>query len=138
MNLRFTVYGSPVPQGSMKAVTPKNARFTKLVSDNEKLLKPWRQQVSETAFVALKEQWGAAAQPIEGPVAIVLDFYFDRPKSVKRDHVTVAPDVDKCQRSIFDSLSGVVFRDDALVVDVRARKHYGSPARVEVLVGELT
>lgn len=133
MNLRFTVHGKPRPQGSMRAVTPRGGRFTKLVSDNKHTM-PWRQEIAQTVLT-LKNR---PREPWTAPIGIVLDFYFIRPKSAKkRIGMTVKPDVDKLCRALFDSLKGVVWVDDAQVIDARIRKHYGAPERVDVLVGEL-
>lgn len=136
MNLRFTVYGEPIPQGSQKAVTPKGGAFTRLVSDNKKL-KPWRQEVALTVL-ALPDR---PSVPWDSATGMVLDFYFVRPKSAKkRKYMSVKPDVDKLCRAIFDAIKGIVFSEDSRVCDARIRKFYAEPGtmeRVEVLVGEL-
>ncbi len=53
--------------------------------------------------------------------------------------VTVKPDLDKLVRAIMDSLSSVVWRDDAQVAQVRATKLYDDIGRlgVEITVVEL-
>ena len=70
------------------------------------------------------------------PVGIVVDLYFQKPPSVpkKRTEMVVRPDADKCLRAILDSMTGVLYVDDAQVIDISARKHYGTPERVEVSV----
>jgi Holliday junction resolvase RusA-like endonuclease len=76
--------------------------------------------------------------PWDGPVELVVDFYFDRPKSQKKAiYKTTKPDVDKLARLVADSLTGVVFKDDAQVVQMICRKDYGSPARAEIQVRQL-
>lgn len=128
----FTVYGTPKPQGSMKAFTPKGWARPILTSDNAKL-KPWRQEISATV-IAL----GLAPFAKHVPVKIELDFYFERPASVsakKRPHMTVKPDGDKLIRAVFDALTGTLLSDDAQVVECRHRKFYGLPERVEVRIG---
>jgi len=74
----------------------------------------------------------------EGAVSLTVDFYFDRPKAQKKAiYKTTKPDVDKLVRSIADALTGIVFGDDAQVVQMTCRKAYGSPARAEIQVREL-
>lgn len=54
-------------------------------------------------------------------------FVFKRPKSVKikkRKHPTIKPDCDNLIKSLFDALNGVVWTDDAIVVNVSACKIY--------------
>jgi Holliday junction resolvase RusA-like endonuclease len=54
-------------------------------------------------------------------------FYLDRPSSVstvKRPYPIVPPDIDKLLRGVQDSLTGVVYEDDAQIVRVLAWKVY--------------
>lgn len=105
--------------------------------ESSKKLKPWRQQVTDTALAL-----NVPPLPDGAPVAMVADFYFARPRSVsikKRRAMTVKPDVDKLLRAIFDSCKGVLYADDANVVDAHPRKHYaalGEPERVEIQIQE--
>ena len=129
--IKFTVFGKPVPQGSSKAFYVKSLGRAVITSDN-KHLKPWRQQVTETAM-----SLQADAIPDDRPVEVILDFYFARPKSAKkRVGMTVKPDIDKLIRAILDGIMGVLFRDDSQVVSVHARKHYAEQERVEICVDE--
>jgi Holliday junction resolvase RusA-like endonuclease len=132
MNLRFTVLGTPVTQGSKKMIPHKASGRMIMLEDNRRL-KPWRQAISDTVGTLPDRP----SEPSTLPIGIVLDFYFEPPKTVKRPYPTVKLDVEKLARSVFDALSKVVYVDDGQVVDARLRKHYGSPARVEVFVGEL-
>jgi Holliday junction resolvase RusA-like endonuclease len=52
-------------------------------------------------------------------------------------HKTTKPDVDKLMRAVFDALSGVVFEDDAQVVEGSFKKAFGSPARMDVRIETL-
>ncbi len=126
--IQFTVYGKPVPQGSMSS-------FNGHVTSANKRLKPWRQQLSETAMALRLTPIGK-----HKPVRIALDFYFERPASVsekKRPFMTVKPDGDKLMRAVFDAMTGTVVTDDAQFVDFRARKFYGIPERVEIKLEEI-
>ena len=76
----------------------------------------------------------AGCQPIEGAIEIKLDFIYQKPKSVKRDLPTVAPDLDKQIRSVLDALTGVAYVDDGQVVGITATKRYGAIPGVEVSV----
>lgn len=133
LSVKFTVYGRPVPQGSAKAFYVKSLGRAVVTSDN-KNLKPWRQQLSDTANAL-----NTPLVPQENPVAITLDFWFERPKGApkRRRGMTVKPDIDKLVRAVFDAMTGTLIEDDAQIVDVHARKHYGIPERVEIQIGEL-
>jgi len=131
--ISFTVYGTPIPQGSMKAFRHKTTGAVITTSDNTKT-KPWKQQVSLMAINAV------GTVQIKGPVQLDLKFFLKRPKSVSKSRVypTVKPDLDKCTRAILDALSGIVYRDDAQVVRFgEVSKEYGEPERVEITVEEL-
>lgn len=139
----FTVYATPTPQGSMKGfVLPgKNGAKARaiLTSDNSKL-KPYRQEVTRCAMVALRD--AGLPEPFAGkhvPVRITMDFYLAKPPSVpkKRTQHVVKPDCSKLVRAGEDALTGVMYTDDAQVVEISARKHYGSPERVIISVNIL-
>lgn len=133
--LRFTVNGEPIPQGSMRAFMPPNGKFPILTSDNARL-KPWRKLLTQCAGLAMrKADFIQCGKRI--PIRITADFYFEKPKSQKGmiDKVT-RPDLDKCCRSLMDSMTGVVYEDDSQVTEIIVRKLFGSPARVEVQVEE--
>lgn len=130
--LKFTVYGTPRPQGSTRAFIPKGWKRAVITTDNTRL-KPWRQSISETVM-ALQPQL------LDGPVVLCADFFFKRPRSAPKSRLrpSVKPDADKLLRAILDSLTGILYRDDAQVVTILGRKHYGDPERVEITVQELT
>lgn len=130
---KFTVYGRPQPQGSTRAFLPKGSHRPIITSDN-KHLRPFRQQVSQTAVIELRGQIMAK----ETPVIVRVTFYFAKPRSAprKRTEPCVKPDLDKLARAALDSLTGIAYEDDAQVVQLEARKMYGSPERIEVEVGQ--
>lgn len=127
----FFVEGTPIPQGSKRAFV-RGGRVS-LVEANPKL-KGWRSAVSlgcKKAMLAAEVVGG-----FEGAFDVGLVFVFDRPKSVKRDTMTVKPDLDKLCRAVFDSVSDAGFwLGDQQVVNVVAAKRYakfGEPAGVWV------
>ena len=67
------------------------------------------------------------AKLIEGPVAMQLNFYMLKPRTVKRDMPTVPPDLDKLIRAVLDAFTGIVYLDDAQVVEIYSSKSYGDP-----------
>lgn len=147
------VLGHPIPQGSKVA-----NHFGNGVRDaNAKTLKPWRKAVCEQAQDATRY-----VETLQGPVRVWLRFTFERPKTHYRSGRNAhrlretAPlfpfggtnggDIDKLTRAILDALTDAeVWRDDALVVDVRARKFYAGehelalPSEgVDIVVEDLT
>lgn len=49
---------------------------------------------------------------------------------------TCKPDYDNLEKFYLDCANGVLWQDDRMIVDGRARKRYGNPARVEIEVME--
>ena len=136
--ISLTVYCKPQPQGSARMVPVKGYARPFITSDN-KGLKSFRQEVSKAALLARQE--AGAIDVIFGkhePVEMVATFYFLRPPSIpkKRIRHVVKPDVSKLVRSAEDSLTGIIYADDAQIVKIRAEKHYGAPERVELTVRE--
>jgi Holliday junction resolvase RusA-like endonuclease len=137
--ISFTVYGEAEPAGSKTAgVTNYGRRF---VRDANPASYEWKRLVSQVAGAQMN-----GAEQLEGPLSLVLTFVRTRPKRHfgKRGllpsapaYPTVKPDALKLARAVEDALSGVVYRDDAQVVEQVARKVYGEPARVEIAVREI-
>jgi crossover junction endodeoxyribonuclease RusA len=117
------VPGVPAPQGSTRAfVVNGRARIT---ADNTHT-KPWRQQVS--TFLAA--HIGPAIVYPTGPVAVRADFVMPRratePKRATPAHVR-KPDSDKLGRAVGDSMTGLIFADDAQVVEWHITKRTAQP-----------
>ena len=120
--MEFRVYGKPATAGSKRAfVNRKTMRA--IVVDDAKHGRPWRHAVQAAAMehCAGKPLWN-------GPVALGLEFLFERPKghfgtganagrvkaSAPRCHTT-KPDLTKLVRAVEDALTKVVWKDDSLV-----------------------
>jgi Holliday junction resolvase RusA-like endonuclease len=115
----FRVFGIAQPKGSTRAFIPKGWRRPIITTDNPKS-KGWQQLVAEQA------QAVAAEGLFLSPVALTVTFHLPRPQSLPKRVVqhTKKPDLDKLVRSTKDALKGVLYGDDAQVVELRARKVY--------------
>lgn len=129
------VYGTPVAQGSMKCVG-RNGRH-QLVDTKAKLLKSWREAVSDAGQRLMAHH---DAQPLDKAVGIDITFTVARPKSVKPES-RVWPfkkaartadgggDLDKLIRAVGDALSTITYLDDAQICELHVYKAYpDSPA----------
>lgn len=131
--IRFRVYGIPQTKGSVKALWRPGMRRPILTNDNPKN-KGW------AATVAGEAQLNRPLQPFQGAVCLTLVFTLPRPQSLPK-HVTQhtkRPDLDKMVRSVKDALTGVMYRDDAQVVELVARKDYGLSPGVLITIKELS
>ena len=99
----------------------------------------YEQKVARCAF----EAYGSRLLE-EGPIGIRIRAVYPIPKSAtkkkKAEMATGAilptkkPDLDNVKKAILDGLNGVLFKDDAQVVYLEARKVYGDNPRVDVRV----
>ena len=131
--IELIVFGTPVPQGSMKAFIPKGWNRAVLTADNKRQ-KPWRQEIASAANEAMQKLNLAILEGV--PIMVTCCFYFDRPKSLKKSirHKTTKPDVDKLGRLVLDALTGTVYKDDAQVNWLRVEKLFDSRPRAEITV----
>jgi len=133
--MEFMVHGMPIAQGSKRAITSRGRTF--MVDDNKENLRPWRQEIAQVAAEAMDGDgvWS-------GPIFVRIMFFLPRPRGHfgkgrneerLRPTAPIAPhtkpDVDKLVRAVLDALTGVVFHDDAQVVDLFATKVYSDHQR---------
>ncbi len=134
--IEFQVYGVPVTQGSARAILHRTTGRPILIPDRSKELRSWREAVASAAARAVKE-------PLRGPVLLALLFDLlppkSRPVSLRTDRQVFEwaypwrrPDADKLARAALDSMTGVLFYDDAQIVDLIVRKRYGVRAGLTV------
>lgn len=70
-------------------------------------------------------------KPLECPIYLKLDFFYKVPKSWSKKKKENAkwkesrPDIDNLQKTVFDALNGIAYKDDSQIVMVQARKQYG-------------
>lgn len=134
--IEFWVAGIPKPQGSKRAFVVKGRPV--LTESAGGALKDWRAVVAHEAALAV-------SVPIDGPVSVVVTFHMPRPKSLPKSRPSwpaKRPDIDKLVRAVLDSMSSIVYGDDAQIVTLTARKVYVLPngipgVRVRVEPGAL-
>jgi Holliday junction resolvase RusA-like endonuclease len=126
----FVVDGEPAPQGSKTRLATGGMR------EDNPATAPWRNAVATRAREAM-----AGRPPLAGPLELDVAFMFARPKGHYRTgrhagqlkpnapiYCDKRPDLDKLLRAVGDAIAGIVAVDDAAIVEVRARKAYGSPS----------
>lgn len=137
--ITITVHGLPAPQGSKRHVG------NGVMLESSKKVKPWRQDVKHAAIAVTESlpDWTV----LDGPLAVAMTFTFDRPKGhfrtgrnahLLRDAAPTRPagmpDLSKLARSTEDALTGVIWKDDARVVEyVQLGKFYAGTDAADVL-----
>lgn len=113
--LTFVVPGDPLPKGSTRAfMVAGKPRITSAT----KGLKEWENRI------ALVAETGRFGRIFHAAVAMRIQFFLTRPKSVKDAAHLKQPDLDKLVRAVCDALTGITYRDDKQVVELHARKEY--------------
>jgi len=133
--IEFFVAGTPATSGSKTGFYNPKIKRVIMVPANKKQ-KPWMAHVRAVAV----EKFERA--PITGPVKFCANFFLLRPKthygSGKNSEQVKAsspeypqgrPDLFKLVRAVEDSLTGIVYKDDSLIVSVEAVKLYCDNAR---------
>lgn len=116
------------------------------VADANPRAKSWQAEVRAAAAGA----FGHDSGPLAGPLELDVTFVLARPRSHYRTGRNAGllrssapawpssrPDTTKLLRAVEDALTGIVWLDDAQVVEQVARKAYGWPERCEVRVALL-
>ena len=122
--MNFFVPGKPIGQGRISTFQGRS------VHSNAKELLPWRELVGWIG----RKNFRATPIPKDEAVWIRYEFVFLKPKSVKRDELTVKPDLDHLTRSCGDALSGIIYRDDSQVTLTFATKRYGEVEGVHITI----
>ena len=133
----FVVTGKPVGKGRPRAST--RGGFVRMYTDAKTL--GYEAAIADEAARAM-----SGAEPFETPMQMQVSCYYPIPKSwpkkIKQEAIDeevfpkVKPDLDNVVKAILDALNGVVYRDDAQVVNLVATKRYATEPRVEVYIFE--
>jgi len=150
VSVSFFAAGKARPKGSHRSFVVRGRAVLTGTGRDEA---SWRATVSAVAADAMQAH---ELPPLEGPIAVVLEFFTMRPKGhfrkprkgfvcphgsecvhqcgpvLKPDapvRPTSAPDGDKLWRSVGDALNGVCYRDDRQVCEATVRKRFTSPSQ---------
>jgi len=127
----LVIPGEPVPKlrarvyrnnGKVHGVTPKKSR-------------EWERDARLHLAAQLRRHpcW-------RGPIGIRITAVMTRPKTVKRQYPSVKPDGDNIAKLCCDALNGILWTDDAQVIDLWICKRYCQPGQsphVEVVAWQI-
>ena len=136
--LSFTIPGQPVAKGRPRFSTA--GRFPRAFT-------PAKTANYESWVKTCAVQAMAGRALMTGPVRLSLNMYFEVPSSWpkwKREAAitdavrpTGRPDIDNVLKAIKDACNGLIWRDDAQIVQVHCDKAYDAEPHVAVRVQEL-
>lgn len=134
----FQVDGPPIGKGR-----PKFARRGNFVSAyTPTKTRDYEDQIREAAKKAM-----GTSEPLETPVAAFIYITVPIPTSYPKKRFKAClegserpckkPDCDNILKAYFDAMNEVVYKDDSQIVEIHAKKVYGTIGMVEVMVQEL-
>lgn len=150
--IRFTALGQPQTAGSKRAfvlrrrdgslVTRPGGSPVVNVTDDNARSKDWRRTVAWSARQVF------TGELLRGALRVTFTFYRPRPKGHvgangltkagrENPYPTTKPDALKLARAAEDALTGVVWHDDAQIVEEVLSKRWGEPARMECVIEQL-
>lgn len=136
--VEFFVPGVPATAGSKKAFRHPSTGKIVVVDMSGKRGKIWRREVQTIAALEYGGHLGIHPPFLEGPLHLAVDFYLPAPKAdPRRPFHTVRPDATKLLRALEDALTGVLWKDDAQIVQQAVSKQYGETPGAAVFVTEI-
>lgn len=118
--LDVRIFGLPVAQARARARTFQYAGHTRVSMYDPATSRDWKR----TVLAQILPHKPPA--PVDGPLVLTVVFYLPRPKSAPKrvQYPDRKPDLSNLVKAIEDALNGVVFTDDARLVDVGMSKRY--------------
>lgn len=122
MTITFFVPGIPVaqPRQRHRVVESHGRTFAMNYTPAKHPVNTWK------ATIQLAARQVYDGPPLDVPITLFATLVFSRPKNriwktreMPREPKTGKPDGDNCAKALKDALSGILFRDDALVWDER-------------------
>ena len=144
--IEIEVIGTPQTAGSKRAFPFRkgNGKLGVRVMDDNPRSKTWRSQIVDAARTVY------TGGLLRGPLRVSMTFYLPRPKchfgsGRNADQLKGSapafpakkPDALKLARCAEDALTGIVWHDDAQIVEEYLFKRYGEPARAVIAIEEM-
>jgi len=136
--IKLTIPGEPV--GKARARVCRHGTYTPKKTKDYELL------IMDT-FMQSNYKNGIYQSPLEGPLSMTVNAYFQVPKSAsnyRRKKMmlgeirpTKKPDADNVLKSVADALNKLAYNDDSQIVRVKVEKWYSEVPRVEVEIWEV-
>lgn len=144
--LEFNIPGAPKAQARPRfgVVTNKKTGKSHAVAFDPKQSRDHKNWIKFCATDAVKI---CGWQYSEKPLAVVIEAYFEIPKSKTKKFKegamqgtilpVVKPDLDNIAKGVLDALNTVIFKDDSQIVELTVKKFYNDEPYTKVLIQEL-
>lgn len=125
--VRLLVDGIPAPKGSWIPFRRQNGTLGVRAASGAALVQ-WTDAIKRVAHEGYVKPY-----PKTVGVAVNVIFNMPIPKRATYDYPP-RPDVDKLSRAVLDALTGIVYEDDAQVVELIACKQYGDRPGADITI----
>jgi len=146
----FIVHGQPKPYGSKVGFRTgkvchncrKRSGFISIVNQDDKKLKAWQTAVK----MAAKKAWGEKIAIDYTALVVDITFHFKRPLAHfiggKTGRLRTGaprwkidpPDTDKLIRATWDAMTGIIYRDDSILIPGYCPKLYASESSAHIKI----
>lgn len=131
MKILYTQHFNIVPQAQERArvrvMQKKNNKAFAIVYD------PPKSKKFKTDLQALIKQQSPGWVPIDEPMIMSCKIFIARPKTVKREHPEVKPDLSNYIKGIEDAMNKLIYTDDSKIVSYNdCMKLYGDSPGISV------
>jgi len=132
MKIQFTYFGEPTPKARARTCRLKNGR---VVSFTPKGTRDFEADLKHQAI-----QYAINYFERGTPLKVSFFIYRNRPASIPKKVLfpVTKPDLTNYEKSIEDAVEKIVYENDSQICDKFARKRYGEPSRIEVIIENLT
>jgi Holliday junction resolvase RusA-like endonuclease len=133
--IQLTIPGEPIAQPRQRHMIRYKANKQPYIVNYMPERHPVHAYKQAIALLA-KQQ---CREPIDGPVELSIDFFYNRPKSIKGGVMLKATreDLDNLAKAVLDALNGIAYPDDGRVFRLHAAKYYcepGTEPRTEIAI----
>lgn len=137
---KLTIDLAPVAQARPRAAkTRGRSKQARIIVYDPPEVKAYKRYLN----VVAKRMWDERhLVPLEGPIKLSIRFYRAAQKGLSKKErelrlsgvhrPTVKPDLDNYVKSTLDGLNGVIWTDDAHIVDMYSGKFYGEHPHLEI------
>lgn len=142
LEIRIVIPGQPIQQERPRSriVKPKGKSPFVSVYDSKR-------SKDNKAFIASCAVQVKPKEPLDCDLEVEIIFYRELLKSFSKKKIEQAlagqlrpntkPDIDNYVKAVFDGINGIIWKDDARVVDLKTSKYYSDRPRTEVIVRTL-
>lgn len=127
MKIKTTIYMEPIPKGRPRVVTKGGKVIT---------YTPKKTTMAEDMIRAATMSMGSFDDGI--PLKLEAIFYRLKPRTTPKKvlYPVTRPDISNYLKTLEDALEKFAYQNDSQIVDLVAKKRFGSPPRIELCISD--